>query len=566
MSYIEGKIAKISRDLPYTNEVLISKGDLQEKIHTIHDLTVRMRELETEHAYKMRQIDIRHNDELREIHQTYCEAIKELRDKNEKLQEDHVTEINNINVEIMKMKATHEETMQRMENNYEAKLIAEYDKYQAFEERTNIMRQDYEERLDDLEKRKTEELQTTVVKYEALLHEKKLQLEETSDEMTHKEHVHENLMRQIEDDADREILEIRTDYENLLYEERQINLKLKGEAGVMRNKFMAGQKDVDDLKRQAQRVQGEFAQFHKNIQDLDKQIMNLKREISERDATIQDKEQQIYDVKRANQELEKFKFVLNYKIEELNNQTEPKDREIKELKEKIRDVEAELTNLREINISTEVQLHEIREKLHAARQETNCETQKNKRCQEMLRKIRVEIHDIAGLIHETDALKSAVKDLYHKYSASDEFLQSRKMDLDAQCELIRQKDYLEKTVISLKKQISQDTSTGNKDLERMTEENSTLIVELNALRKELKEAREHTLRMESLLGLTRKNVRSTEARKILEQAYHGYEELREKYTTQTQEYQRIILELKEDIKRLLSKIPCEEIEEEQKLF
>jgi ElaB/YqjD/DUF883 family membrane-anchored ribosome-binding protein len=172
------------------------------------------------------------------VHQGYCEAITELRDKNEKLQEDHINEINNINVEIVKMRMAHESAMQQIENNYEAKLITEYDKYQAFEERTNVMRADYEKQLKDLEKRDAEEFEKTAAKYEALLHEKKVQLEEVADEMAHKERVHEHLMARIEDDADQEILEIRTKYENLLYEERQINLKLKGETSVMRNKFV----------------------------------------------------------------------------------------------------------------------------------------------------------------------------------------------------------------------------------------------------------------------------------------------------------------------------------------
>lgn len=560
--HAEGKV-KI-RDLPYTNEVLISKADLEYKIETIKNLTVRMRELETEHAYKLRQIDIQHNDKLREVHQGYCEAITELRDKNEKLEEDHINEINNINVEIVKMKMAHESAMQQMENNYEAKLIIEFDKYQAFEERTNIMRADYEKQLKDLEKRDAEELEKTVAKYEALLYERKVQLEELSDEMAHKERVHEHLMARMEDDADQEILEVRTKYENLLHEERQINLKLKGEASVMRNKFIASQKDVEDMKRQVQRVQGEYTQFHKTIQDLEKQIENLRKEIGERDATVMDKEQQIYDMKRTNQELEKFKFVLNYKIEELKSQIEPRDQEIKDLKKKIWSMEVEFKSYHKVNESLELQLQEMREKLHAARQQINCEVQKNKRCQKLLRKIRVDIFDVAGLIQEPNALKTAVKELYHKYSADDEFARSREADLDVQCELMRQKESLEKIVASLKKQLLQDTSPGDKDLKKMTEDNSTLIVEVNALREGLKEARKHILHMESLLGLKRESIQPADARKKLEQAYRGYEELREKYTTQIQGYQQVIIALKEDIKRLLSKIPSEGREEEKK--
>ena len=47
-------------------------------------------------------------------------------------------------------------------------------------------------------------------------------------------------------------------------------------------------------------------------------------------------EKRIYDLKKKNQELEKFKFVLDYKIKELRRQMEPRENEIKRMKEQIR--------------------------------------------------------------------------------------------------------------------------------------------------------------------------------------------------------------------------------------
>lgn len=44
-------------------------------------------------------------------------------------------------------------------------------------------------------------------------------------------------------------------------------------------------------------------------------------------------------MKKKNQELEKFKFVLDYKIKELKRQMEPRENEIKNAKEQIKKVE-----------------------------------------------------------------------------------------------------------------------------------------------------------------------------------------------------------------------------------
>ena len=47
---------------------------------------------------------------------------------------------------------------------------------------------------------------------------------------------HEEMRRQIEEDADREILDVKNKYERKLRNEVDANLRLKGESGIMRKK------------------------------------------------------------------------------------------------------------------------------------------------------------------------------------------------------------------------------------------------------------------------------------------------------------------------------------------
>ena len=79
-----------------------------------------------------------------------------------------------------------------------------------------------------------------------------------------------------------------------------------------------------------QRVRREQA-----ITGLERDVAALKREVADRDATIGDKEKRIHDLKRKNQELEKFKFVLDYKIKELKRGIEPREAELVHLKGQI---------------------------------------------------------------------------------------------------------------------------------------------------------------------------------------------------------------------------------------
>jgi cilia- and flagella-associated protein 57 len=47
--------------------------------------------------------------------------------------------------------------------------------------------------------------------------------------------------------------------------------------------------------------------------------------VEERNETIAQKESRIFEIKQKNQELEKFRFVLEYKINELREELEPQE-------------------------------------------------------------------------------------------------------------------------------------------------------------------------------------------------------------------------------------------------
>lgn len=74
---------KLDKEFTPSTEILIGRGDLEEKFAIIKDLQLRMHELETEHAYQMRQSEALHNATIKDIHEGYCSAIEELKEKNE---------------------------------------------------------------------------------------------------------------------------------------------------------------------------------------------------------------------------------------------------------------------------------------------------------------------------------------------------------------------------------------------------------------------------------------------------------------------------------------------------
>merc|ERR1712190_139029 len=94
----------------------------------------------------------------------------------------------------------------------------------------------------------------------------------------------------------------------------------------------------DDVKKEEDKNR----KAEEKIVGLLKEKGSNEKEIKERDKTVADKEQRIYDLKKQNQELEKFKFVLDYKIKELKAQIDPKTGAIASMKTQTQAMDDEL--------------------------------------------------------------------------------------------------------------------------------------------------------------------------------------------------------------------------------
>lgn len=68
------------------------------------------------------------------------------------------------------------------------------------------------------------------------LEEKNQQLDQALDESRQNQKEYEETSRQIEEDADREILDMKNKYERRLRDEKEANSRLKGETGILTKK------------------------------------------------------------------------------------------------------------------------------------------------------------------------------------------------------------------------------------------------------------------------------------------------------------------------------------------
>merc|ERR1719181_2641263 len=104
-----------------------------------------------------------------------------------------------------------------------------------------------------------------------------------------------------------------------------------------------------------------------------------------------------------------------------------------------------------------------------------------------VRGLKTELHETVQHIQDPKALKDSVKRMYQKHVT--EAVASRAVEPDIAAEYTRQREYLEKSVESLKRKLNKNMELHRSDNMRMMQENVTLVKEINDLRREIKQMR-----------------------------------------------------------------------------
>jgi len=494
----EGRSAKRDKEMmAFAEEILVTKTDLEEKTQTMTELKTKVEELTMQNEYQLRLKDLNYSEKIKEATEKFNQEL----DGDKKNYELLLQAKNDMEMEYEeKIKQLEERQQQHIlatESQYQQKIMTEVDRYQQLVAEKDMMNEKWEEKMQMQTEDHERALEELTNEYEGRLQEEMTVLEREKGEKEGLIQEFDETRRQLEEDVDREIEELKEKYEAKLATEREAALRLKGENGIMRKKFTALQKDIEDQKDEISGLFQNKKALHEHIGSLEKDIAGLKKEIRERDETIGDKEKRIYDLKKKNQELEKFKFVLDYKIKELKKQIEPREVEIMEMKEQIKDMDQELERYHKNNSSLELTISDLRLKLEGMQREILSQRTKLGDADAKVRGIKTELHETVQHIQEPKALKEAVKKMYQRHVA--ESVSSRAVDSDIAAEYTRQREYLEKSVESLKRKLNKNMELHRNDNMRMMQENVSLVKEINELRREIKQMK-MSQRAQAMLG------------------------------------------------------------------
>merc|ERR1711865_775871 len=100
----------------------------------------------------------------------------------------------------------------------------------------------------------------------------------------------------------------------------------------------------------------------------------------------------------------------------------------------------------------------------------------------LVRRFRSELHESVQFIQDPKMLRESIAKLYRKQAQ--EQVRTGELDIDIQSEYHRQREYLERSVDSLKRKFARDVQLHKQDNMRIMQENMNLIKEINDLRQQ----------------------------------------------------------------------------------
>ena len=251
------------------------------------------------------------NEELmREVKKEALEERKSSRAKISALERDIDEQAKARVAEMENNKKETEQTLIDQSDVFKAKLVVEYEKFEKLQEEYEEMKLSSVEKVKVLEssieskvKKIKEEFNVKLSVYEGEVKEREKVNEEKVKSM-------EEILKQTEEDADKEILEIKTKYESELKMERETLVKVRGELGILKKKFSTSQKEMESQKGNIDWMNKEQGRLKTDIKNNEKDKVELKKEMKGRDTTILDKEKEITQLKKEMRQMENTRFAF----------------------------------------------------------------------------------------------------------------------------------------------------------------------------------------------------------------------------------------------------------------
>eukprot|EP00750_Incisomonas_marina_P005576 INCI14025.2.p1 GENE.INCI14025.2~~INCI14025.2.p1 ORF type:complete len:1177 (-),score=246.53 INCI14025.2:336-3866(-) len=483
----EVELAKADIGIPFSDHVLVTRAEIEEKTSAIAELQASVQDLERQNEYQLKLKEMNHLEKMKDVSEQYQQKINKAREEFEALRLSK-TGMENSNSGILgKINHSQQHELQKLEAEYQQMIMSEVERYQELKHEVTNLKQIFEDKQAQLLQEHSNHVESLRREFQASLDHARSQRAEEDAKKVHEAKVSDEWTRQLAEDIDSEIAEMTREYEKKLEAEREATLRFKGENGIMKKRFTALVKDIEDQKEEIKAMLEKEKKLFAHITEQGERIRAKKRVTRDKDETIALKEKEIYELKKKNQELEKFKFVLDYRIKELKKQIEPREREITEMKDNIKTIDAELEKYHSSNARLDATIGDLRQELDDCQSKITRNSTVLAQSRQTIKSFQTRLHRTIQHVQDPAKLDAAVIDLRNRFVKED--VEVKEADTAVVAEFERQRQYLQSTVSVLKAKSQALSDFNARQNQKLMHENMELIADIKDLRQAIKNIR-----------------------------------------------------------------------------
>lgn len=470
--------------IQFSEAILTEKSELRELQQAIDHLKRENEQLKQHKEAETRRIEAQSQEKIAKL-QEERDMNKRNAEKKRKELEHEITELNKkYNDEIEDRNRKNDEEIERRRRDFEEKKEQDKIRYQELSQKMEKEQKKIHDEMDRLR----DEHDAAIEKLREDNRKELKKQSETVDKLSNQIKEMESENKKIRDEREiqywEEIDAIKEKNKAELYKITKAGMDAKADLTLTNEKCNKSKSEREGYEQTIKEKQDQLNNEIQKQTTLRGEIEGQRNEIGERTRTIADKETRILQLKKKTQELEKFKFVLDYKIKELKRDINPKNQEIDKLNEQTTKMDQELKHFHRVNQNLSLIVDDLKMRQEGLQKEVKDQEQKLEKQESYQKKFKDDLYDAMKSINNYKDLKSAIVGLHKKYVLEE--VKTDQGEADLQKEYASYRKFLEKTVNYLRIEISKDSTNHRNEYTRYMKENVTLLQEINDLRKEVK--------------------------------------------------------------------------------
>ena len=354
--------------------------------------------------------------------------------------------------EKIRVQCEFEEKIHRMTEEYKKKLLAHREEAQKQLEIQAIDNTDAEKQFKQVKRLQIEEVSILHLEHEREMEEYKQQFEQQISD----------LLNQI-DCARTALVGDQDTYESQL--ERQ-----------------------NQLKNEKEKIAQEKQILLRKQKTCSEQINVLKNELLARSERVERQTNHLLAFKAKNEELNKWRNVMDYRLNKLKIQTDPKTKEIEGLRKQIDTNEDLLRSMKKTSQEDDHKLKSMESEINDLYNEIIKSENATSKCDAKIKQFKNRLHSIYTEV-DPEKWGSELKKMYKEYVRESNIDKEDKTMVETLSEFDRHKDALSAKVTDLRNKIENDTATSGNSYLKQIRNNENMIKDLQKLREENKKLR-----------------------------------------------------------------------------